>query len=102
MTPREVAAPKKPYRGKHKVYATKKRQWQRICESYPTAMHRCYMELADNPFPPGQLERHHRLKGRLKEFCEYEVAGGARVRYKRGRKGEAIVVYAGPAPPDTH
>jgi len=42
------------------------------------------------------------MKGKLKEFWEYEVAGGARVRYKRGINNEIIVVYAGAAPPDTH
>ncbi len=31
-----------------------------------------------------QTNRHHQLKGKLKGFWEYEVGGGARVRYKRG------------------
>lgn len=69
-------------------------------------MRRCYVELADKPFPRTQLPRHHRLKGRLRDFWEYEVGGGERVRYKMGEKGEAkncaVVVYAGPAPSDTH
>lgn len=102
MAPREVATPGKPHRGKHRVFATKKRQWDKLCESYPAAMRRCYMELVDNPFPPGQRERHHELKGRLMGYWEYEVTGGGRVRYKRGRHGEVVVVYAGPAPADTH
>jgi hypothetical protein len=65
-------------------------------------MRRCYIDLADNPFPPGQLRRHHQLKGKLKGNWEYEVTGGDRVRYKRGPKGEVVVTYAGSAPPDTH
>lgn len=74
-------------------------------------MRTCYIELADHPFPAFPESRHHRLKGRLKEFWEYEVGGsarslrlradGERVRYK-DRKDDPLVVYGGPAPPDTH
>lgn len=55
-------------------------------------------------FPAGADHRHHQLKGKLKGFWEYEVDGGARVRYKRGPEDRVIVlvVYAGPAPSDTH
>jgi mRNA-degrading endonuclease YafQ of YafQ-DinJ toxin-antitoxin module len=67
-------------------------------------MRRCYIELADNPFPTMQTNRHHQLKGSLKGFWEYEVDSGARVRYKRGPNDEIVVlvVYAGSAPSDTH
>lgn len=64
-------------------------------------MQRCYQELADNPFPPGQLSRHHRLKGKLKDLWEYEVSGGDRVRYKRGADSDPLVIYAGSHPSDT-
>jgi hypothetical protein len=51
-----------------------------------------------------QALKNFRLKGKLKGFWEYEVDGGARVRYKRGPKDRVVVlvVYACPAPPDTH
>jgi hypothetical protein len=65
-------------------------------------MRRCYIELADNPFPPFPTPRHHEMKGRLAGVWEYEVGGGERVRYKRGEDGQPVVIYAGPAPPDTH
>jgi hypothetical protein len=65
-------------------------------------METAYRELADNPFPPGPLKRHHQLKGKLRGHWEYEVAGGERVRYKKGPGGDPLVTYAGPAPPDTH
>ena len=42
------------------------------------------------------------MAGRLKDFWEWEVGGGERVRYKRGPDGAPVVVYAGPAPSDTH
>lgn len=66
-------------------------------------MRRCYIDLADRPFPTLPTPRHHRLKGkRLRDFWEWEVGSGERVRYKRGPDGEPVVVYAGPAPSDTH
>jgi hypothetical protein len=65
-------------------------------------MRRRYIELADSPYPPGQLPRHHRLKGKLKDFWEYEVTGGDRVRYRRGPNDDPVVTYAGSAPSDTH
>jgi hypothetical protein len=70
-------------------------------------MAKCYEELARNPCPSWPTARHHQLKGRKHAqgngpFWEYEVGGGERVRYKRGENGEAVVVYAGPSPPDTH
>ena len=69
-------------------------------------MYTCYVELADNSFPPGRDPRHHQLKGNLKGTWQYEVGGGERVWYKRGEhaeyKDKPIVVYAGPAPPATH
>lgn len=64
-------------------------------------MRTCYIELADNPFPAFPESRHHRLKGKLKEFWEYEVGGGERVRYKK-RDDDPLVVYGGPAPSGTH
>lgn len=43
-------------------------------------------------------------EGKAEGLLEYEVDGGARVRYKRGPDDEVLVlvVYAGSAPPDTH
>lgn len=101
---REVDPPRGRYKGRHRVFATKPRQWVKLCQARPGPMRQCYVELADNPFPPGQLPRHHQLKGKLKGFWEYEVGGGARVRYTRGpeKRVVVLVVYAGPAPPDTH
>lgn len=55
-----------------------------------------------NPFPPGNLRRHHELKGKLRGNWEYEVTGGERIRYKRSADGDPLITYAGPAPPDTH
>ncbi|HWJ51477.1 MAG TPA: hypothetical protein VNR42_10670 [Solirubrobacteraceae bacterium] len=56
--------------------------------------------------PKGRYSDHHKhqLKGKLKGFWEYEVDGGARVRYKRGTDDRVVVlvVDAGPAPSDTH
>ena len=101
---REVHAPKGRYTGRNKVYCSVYRDWNTLCQNRPGPMRRCYIELADNPFPPMQTNRHHQLKGKLKGFWEYEVDGGARVRYKRGPDDHVVVlvVYAGPAPPDTH
>ena len=65
-------------------------------------MRDCYIELADHPFPVFPRSRHHPLKGKLRDFWEYEVGGGERVRYKRWNDGNPLVVYAGPAPSDTH
>jgi mRNA-degrading endonuclease YafQ of YafQ-DinJ toxin-antitoxin module len=100
---REVHAPKGRYKGRHKVFSTVYRDWSKLCQNRPGPMRRCYVELADNPFPVMQAPRHHQLKGKLKGFWEYEVDGGARVRYKRGPDDEVLVlvVYAGSAPPDT-
>ena len=102
MTGREVFPPGERYAGEGRVFARARRQWEQLCRSRPNAMRQCYAELADNPFPPGQLARHHRLKGKLRDHWEYEVGGGERVRYKRGPNGEPVVTYAGPAPADTH
>lgn len=100
---REVQPPQGRYEGRHRVLSTVYRDWNKLCQSAPGPMRRCYIELADNPYPPGQLRRHHRLKGkRLKDSWEYEVTGGDRVRYRRGSDGDPVVVYAGSAPPDTH
>jgi mRNA-degrading endonuclease YafQ of YafQ-DinJ toxin-antitoxin module len=101
---REVYAPKGRYSGSHKVYCTVYREWNKLCQNRPGPMRRCYIELADNPFPSLQANRHHQLRGKLKGFWEYEVDSGARVRYKRGPDDRVIVlvVYAGPAPSDTH
>ncbi|MFL5963270.1 MAG: hypothetical protein ACJ757_10310 [Gaiellaceae bacterium] len=65
-------------------------------------MDRAYREIADNPFPPGNLPRHHELKGKLRGHWEYEVGGGERIRYKERADGDPVVTYAGPAPSDTH
>ena len=75
---REVHAPKGRYNGPHKVY----RDWNKLCQNRPGPMRRCYIELADNPFPAMQMARHHQLKG----FWEYEVDGGARVRALQARR----------------
>lgn len=103
MAPRELKPPRGTYEGKHRIYGTARgaRGWQKLCQSKPGPMRRCYIELADRPFPPGQLPRHHRLKGRLKGTWEYEVSGGDRVRYKRGPGGTPVVTYAGSHPADT-
>lgn len=47
-------------------------------------MDHAYRELADNPFPPGYLPRHHELKGELRGRWEYEVGGGERIRRREG------------------
>lgn len=100
---REVHPPKGTYEGSHKVHSSVYRDWSKLCQNAPGPMRPCYIELADNPYPPGQQPRHHRLKGKkLKDFWEYEITGGDRVRYKRGAAGDPLVVYAGSAPPDTH
>lgn len=101
---REVNAPKGRYTGRHKLYCTVYRGWNKLCQNRPGPMRRCYIELADKPFPPAPTNRHHQLKGKLKGLWEYEVDSGARVRYKRGPDDRIIVlvVYAGPAPSDTH
>lgn len=79
------------------------RGWEHLCRSHPGTMIRCYVDLADHPFPAARTRRHHRLQGkRLRDFWEWEVGGGERVRYKRGPDGNPVVVYAGPAPSDTH
>jgi hypothetical protein len=84
---------------------SRRKQWQKLCGSHSGAMARCYEELSRNPCPSWPSPRHHQLKGRKHAqgggpFWEYEVGGGERVRYKRGASGEAVVVYAGPAPAD--
>jgi mRNA-degrading endonuclease YafQ of YafQ-DinJ toxin-antitoxin module len=101
---REVYAPKGRYSGRNKVYCTVYREWNKLCQNRPGPMRRCYIELADNPFPSLQTNRQHQLKGKLKGFWEYEVDGGTRIRYKRGPADRIVVlvVYAGPAPSDTH
>ncbi len=96
--------------GAHEVNAantSKRKQWDKLCRSHPGAMAGCYDELANNPCPSWPTPRHHKLKGKkLKQgngpFWEYEVGGGERVRYREGSEGKAVVVYAGPSPPDTH
>lgn len=102
MSPKEVRPSGESYRGRHRVYATRKREWEKLCQSRPAVMERVYRELADNPYPRTYAGRHHRMAGRLRDFWEFEVGGGERVRYKRGADGDPVVVYAGPAPPDTH
>lgn len=112
MSPRPIPPPPGVTRGRFAVLAAntrKRNQWDRLRGSHGQAMSRCYEELSANPclcIRPGSA-RHHQLKGKKFQqgagpFWEYEVGGGARVRYKRGTKGEAVVVYAGPAPADTH
>jgi len=102
VSPREVGPPGGKHKGRNKVHSSVARDWNKLCQNKPGPMRRCYIDLADNPFPPGQLRRHHRLKRELQDFWEYDVTGGDRVRYKRGPNGEVVVVYAGSAPPDTH
>lgn len=110
MSPREIAAPAGAKRGRHPVMAannSRRKQWDKLCGSHRGAMADCYTELSQNPCPPWPSRRHHQLKGKRHTqghgpFWEYELGGGERVRYKRGARGEAIVVYAGPSPPDTH
>lgn len=99
---REVHPPRGRYNGRHRVFSTVKRQWDILCRSRPGPMRRCYVELADRPYPAAPTRRHHGMKGRLKDFWEYEVGGAERVRYKRGEDGDPVVSYAGSAPPDTH
>jgi hypothetical protein len=110
VSPKDIAPPKGAKKGRHAVLAantSRKKQWDKLCGSHPGAMVTCYMELATHPCPSWPTQRHHRLKGKKLSqgsgpFWEYEVGGGERVRYKQGPNGEAVVVYAGPAPPDTH
>lgn len=104
MTPHELGPPKGRYKGTHKVLANARgrRGWNALCQSRPGPMRTCHIELADHPFPAFPRTRHHALKGKLKDFWEYEVGGGERVRYKRHSDGNPLVVYAGPAPSDTH
>jgi mRNA-degrading endonuclease YafQ of YafQ-DinJ toxin-antitoxin module len=93
---REVHAPKGRYSGRHKVFCTVYRDWSKLCHSRPGPMRRCYIELADNPFPGMQTNRHHQLKGKLRGFWEYEIDGGARVRYKRGPDDRVVVLVVLP------
>lgn len=102
MSPREVHPPGGKYAGRNAVFSTVAQAWNKLCQNKPGPMRRCYIELADNAFPPGQLRRHHQLKREFQGFWEFEVTGGDRVRYKRGPSGEVVVVYAGSAPSDTH
>jgi len=101
--PRELKPPRGAEAGKARIYGTSTgaRGWERLCRSKPAAMKRYYAELTGNPFPPSPTPRHHRLKGKLRNFWEYEVSGGDRVRHKRGPGGELVVVYAGSHPSDT-
>lgn len=103
MTPDELKPPRGTYKGRHKVYGTARgeRGWKRLCQSKPGPTRACYIEIADNPFPPSQLPRHHQMKGKLKGAWEYEVSGGDRVRYKAGPNGDPLVIYAGSHPADT-
>lgn len=85
----------------------RKKQWEKLCGSHGGAMAGCYHALAETPCPAWPTPRHHQLKGKKHKqgngpFWEYEVGGGERVRYMKGDGGEAVVVYAGPSPPDTH
>lgn len=110
MSPKAIAPPKGAEKGTQPVLAantSRRKQWDKLCGSHPGAMATCYEELTKNPCPSWPTPRHHRLKGKKHAqgngpFWEYEVGGGERVRYKEGENGEAVVVYAGPAPPDTH
>ena len=61
---REVHAPKGRYSGRHKVHCSVYRDWNTLCQNRPGPMRRCYIELANNPFPPMQTNRHHQLKGK--------------------------------------
>ena len=90
MTPAEVAPPGAPYTGLHKVRATSsaKKGWAHLCKSHAGVMRRCYIDIADAPFPKLPAPRHHQLKGKkLRDFWEWEVGGGERVRYKVGPTG---------------
>lgn len=101
----EVQPPGGTYAGKHRVWATNtgRKGWDKLCRSHTGAMRRCYIDLADSPFPKLPAPRHHRLKGRLRDVWEWEVGGDSRVRYRHALEGpEPVVIYGGPAPPDTH
>lgn len=101
----EVQPPGGSYAGTHRVWATNKgkKGWDKLCQSHATNMRRCYVDLADKPFPKLPSQRHHRLKGKLKDFWEWEVGGGARVRYQaHDTSTDPVVVYGGPPPSDTH
>lgn len=110
MTPKTIGPPKGAETGRRPVLAantSRRKQWEKLCRSHAGAMATCYRELANNPCPSWPTPRHHQLKGKRHTqgkgpFCEYEVGCGERVRYKQGDNGEAVVVYAGPSPPDTH
>jgi mRNA-degrading endonuclease YafQ of YafQ-DinJ toxin-antitoxin module len=82
---REVHAPKGRYKGRHRVFSTVYRDWSKLCQNRPGPMRRCYIELADNPFPAMQTNRHHQLKCSLKGFWEYEVDSGAQLVRLRSR-----------------
>lgn len=100
----EVDPPQGTYEGEHKVHATGagRRGWRKLCQNRPGPARRCYIDLADRPFPPFPTPRHHQLRGNLKGFWEYEIGEGERVRYKKGEDGSPLIVYAGSSPPDTH
>jgi hypothetical protein len=104
VTPGELLPPGDPDPGLFKVWGTSsgRRGWAKLARSHPSPLRDCYHDLAHAPFPPRPTPRHHRLKGRLREFWEWEVGGGERVRYKKHFDGNPVVVYAGPSPPDTH
>jgi hypothetical protein len=95
-------SPADPYHGRRRVFATYKRGWEKLCRLHPGVMERVYWELADNPYSRTYAVHHHRMAGCLRDFWEIEVSGGERVRCRRGADGDPTVVYAGPAPPDTH
>jgi mRNA-degrading endonuclease YafQ of YafQ-DinJ toxin-antitoxin module len=99
---REVEPPGGKYTGRNKVYSSVWRDWNKLAQRAPGPMRRCYIEIADNPCPPFATPRHHRLQGNLKEFWEYEVTKGARVRYKRRSDGKIVVTLVTSAPSDTH
>lgn len=99
---REVSPPSgTPSAGPFRVFASDERGWHNLCISHAGVMERVYADLTTAPFPVRRTRRHHRLFGRLKDYWEWEVGGGARVRYKRGPDGNPVVVYAGSHPPDT-
>lgn len=74
--------------------------WQALCERNPEEMQQLKTLL--KKYPDNLLATNgkaKKLKGRLKEYIQYDVTFGDRVRYKIDKKNKLVIVdYAGPHP----